>query len=325
MQVVRVDHQDVLNAAAKLLARTPGPARHGETEYCDAWRFPLVEGAPLDVADANTVTFVVIDPTLRARAHVIGTFGRLYERVELERVTFAGEPMPYLAASVVVPFGQVHRYVYAIDGARTVDSINPQRVRHDDGTTWARFFTDGCTQPLELEAWEFGLLSRLTNHVLPFRTAGAQAFLAQFPGANELRLDEPVGAASFIDKLIARSERHHLVDYKLCLSQIAAVLRRRLPGFALSDVPRGAIVALYRELATDRVEGWDTRVFGSPAYFLQVLRRHTWIGAFGHPRHGGNIDGVAWAYLEDTYRGARGESCFAWRDAIEAPLGTSED
>jgi hypothetical protein len=78
-------------------------------------------------------------------------------------------------------------------------------------------------------------------------------------------------------------------------------------------------------MANDSVDGWDKAQYGSPNFFLQLLRRHTYTGAFSHPKYGGNAGAAGWAWLEDRFRGPGNESCFNWQRAIEQPLGTSAD
>ena len=64
--------------------------------------------------------------------------------------------------------------------------------------------------------------------------------------------------------------------------------------------------------------GWDVGRYESPSHFLQVLRRHTFSGAFSHPKYGGNAGGMAWGYLDERYG-------FKWRRTIEEPFGAAED
>jgi hypothetical protein len=78
-------------------------------------------------------------------------------------------------------------------------------------------------------------------------------------------------------------------------------------------------------MADDYVSGWDTSKYNSPRYFLELLRRHTVTGAFSHPKYGGNVNGVGWAYLEDRYSDSTGATLFDWRAALEQPLGTNAD
>ena len=256
----------------------------------------------------------------------------MYAPIDLERVCFSGEATTYRAVSIIVPTGESHRYVFLIDGRATPDPINPQRVVLDNGTTWSRLITERCTQPVTLGPKDLALLNRLTDHILPFRTPDAQRFLHNFYNAldersketqyaNAYRLDQPVGVVNFIDKLIASTESHHAIDYSICLDLIAAVLRARHPGMEPEDVQKETYDDLFTAMGAGKVDGWDYSRYQDPAYFLKVLRRHTYSGAFCHPRQGGNVGAVGWAYLKESYRGPDGESCFEWEKAIEPPFG----
>src|SRR5687768_17789482 len=92
-----------------------------------------------------------------------------------------------------------------------------------------------------------------------------------------------------------------------------------------SVIARDQYVRLYDEMAAGNVPGWDYGRYDNPRFFLQLLRRHTLTGAFSHPRHGGNVLAAGWAYLQERYRDADGETLFNWRKAIEAPLGDNLD
>jgi hypothetical protein len=209
-------------------------------------------------------------------------------------------------------------------------------VRDDSGVERSRFFTWYCAQPLVLERRERALLKRLTDHILPFRSGEAENFLKRhYWGLDKdartrempqvFRLDESIGVVSFIECLLAREESHRLIDYRICLAQIARVLRMRHPGVDVSMVPRETIVGLYDEMARESVAGWDRSVYGSPAFFLKLLRRHTFTGAFSHPKYGGNAGAAAWSYLADRYRDPTGKTLFAWRRSVEKPWGDSPD
>jgi hypothetical protein len=78
-------------------------------------------------------------------------------------------------------------------------------------------------------------------------------------------------------------------------------------------------------MQTDHVNGWRTDRYGSPQYFLVLLRRHAMTGAFVHPSEGGNSGAAGWMYLESRYRDDAGQTLFDWRRAIEAPLGHNSD
>jgi hypothetical protein len=348
MQSVELDHQHVLNYAARHIARAPGRSRHALALFpdgdprgavCESWRFPIIDTMPpVDGQETNCVTFVFVAaaPDDNRPVEVLGTFAPLYRRIPLDVVRFEGEATPYRAASLPIPTEQLHYYRFAVDGAMIPDPINPQRKPLDNAVEWSRFFTDKCSAPISLERWEMDVLVRLTNHILPFRTADGQRFFADYYAnadraarlgglSGTYRLDQPVGVVNFIDKLLAREEHHNLIHYKICLEQIVGVLGQRFPGLAPMVVPLQGYVDLYDQLGTGQIDGWDYQRYDNPPYFLQMLRRHTWLGAFGHPRYGGNAAAAGWAYLAETFRDPQNNTCFDWRRALAAPLGQSAD
>jgi hypothetical protein len=330
MDVEPLDHTTVLNFAAKYLARSAG---EDAPAVCEAWRFPLIDGdrsaaAAVD-SRSNTVTFVwqsatPEDPT------------PLWEATPLEVVRFAYNATRFRAFTISVPKGQVHTYKFLVDGRSVLDPINPQRTTLDNGVEWSRFFTQECALPLSFENWELALLIRLTNEILPFTSPDAQDFLNLYyftvsePARasavpQAYRLEQAIGAVNFIDKFVAREENHRLTDYKVCLRQLRSVLAQRFPRQPPELATKDAVQALYQEMAADSVTGWDTMAYQSPKFFLQLLRRHTYMGAFSHPKYGGNAAAAGWAFLEDSYRGPGNASCFNWRRAIEPPFGSSAD
>lgn len=336
-----------LNFSSKYLARRNTDVRHTYGCACDesdrrarigeCWRFPIID-THHDPADAegstafNAVSFLydARDRTPVPEVAVAGTFGALHERVSLRPVRFLGRPTGYLAITVLVPTGQVHLYNFFVDGFPDLDPVNIQRVTLDNGRVWSRFFTDGCTVPLMFERWEWRLLEQLTSHVLPFRTQAGELFLKTYhdrldrvAGTKLLhRFDRSVGEVNFIDKLVAREERHHYTDYRICLSMIHALLRRRHPDCEPADAPGEAFVELYEQMGRGDVPGWDYDRYREPRYFLQMLRRHTYTGAFCHPRHGGNTLAAGWAFLADRYRDKHGQTLFDWGRPLERPLGS---
>lgn len=352
----------VLNHCARSLARDNEDTRHnygqfnpddGHGAVAEAWRFPIVDSYrdPVDGSghDLNLVTFVCLN---RARAlvnniGVIGSFFSLIEPTPLSQV----EDSDYWAVSFAVPKGQVHYYKFVAGGRVFVDPINPQRVRRPDGSQWSRFFTDYCTSYLVLQRWETRLLERLTDHILPFRTTEGQRWLAYYyeslgkearvsQFALAYQLDQSVGAASFIDKLLARQEQHRLVDYKICLELCYQVLQRFAPGKDPLNLPSDDYAALYNMMTNDTpgaIAGWDYSRYGSPRFFLQLLRRHTFTGAFSHPKHGGNVGAAGWQFLAsnlvdpDTGKLPLQSATvapapyFDWARAQEPPLGRSSE
>lgn len=267
---------------------------------------------------------------------VTGSFTELHQPVALRQVAFLGEPSGIWALTVRVPKGQVHTYKLRIDGAWQVDPINPQVVTLDNGREWSRFFTEGCQIPLTLARRERELLGRIVAHLLPFRSGQNAKFIRQvyesldrgererqFPLAY--RLDEEVGVVNYIDKVIARAERHNADDYHSCLANLDGVLRARYQGRDPLTLPPEAFADLYGEMARDDVAGWDRTRYASPRFFLLLLRRHAMTGAFVHPRHGGNSGTAGWVYLESRFRDANDATLFDWRQAMEAPLGRNTD
>ena len=360
--IVAKDEFYVLNHCARSLARDNGDTRNNYGQYVDgdprsaiaeAWRFPIVDSyfdtEQPAVQRFNAVTFVLVDRDRKFadNVSVIGTFSDLIRPIPLAQVADSD----YWAVTVVVPKGQSHRYKFIAGGRSLVDPINPQRMTLSDGSNWSRFFTDFCTDTLVLERWETGILERLTSHILPFRSTEGERFLnyyykyldkqskeTQF--ARAYRFDQPVGAVNFIDKLLARQEAHRLVDYKICLAQIDRVLRLRSPGREPASMDMTAYIDLYEQMANNdfgRLAGWDRRQYDNPRFFLQLLRRHTYTGAFSHPKHGGNSGAVGWQFLASNLTDPRtgalppvdplqpAAQYFDWSRALEPPLGRNTE
>ncbi|HLQ89787.1 MAG TPA: gluconate 2-dehydrogenase subunit 3 family protein [Xanthobacteraceae bacterium] len=330
-----LDHSGILNFVAKYIARQPNAP---VSDYAEPWRFPLIESQRAGADDVNRVTFVWLaaSPSEATPVSVVGTFADLCDKTDLVPVLFMDRPTRYRAATVLVPAGQLHTYKFLVAAQPVLDPINPQRTVLDNGIEWSRFFTQRCAVPVSFEIWELAILVRLTNEILPFESRDAQRFMNLYyftsdkqahlsTLAHAYRLEQPIGAANFIDKIVAREERHRFIDYKICLRIIDGLLRRRFPGLTPAQISKDGYRDLYAEMARGAVDGWDVGQYQNPNYFLQILRRHTYMGAFSHPKYGGNAGAAGWAYLEEMFRGPAGESCFNWRRSIELPLGTSAD
>ncbi|MFO0818650.1 MAG: gluconate 2-dehydrogenase subunit 3 family protein [Pirellulales bacterium] len=338
------DDQYVLNHCTAFLARLNRDRRHdfgfGHYEVGDAralireaWRFPIIDTCSDHSNDQasrfNDVTFVYrSDPGVDVQAFVVGTFANLHSPLKMRRVLFNGEPTGYSATTVTVPKSGVFYYRFIVDGLVAIDPINPQRKSMDNGITWSRFFTWECTQPIVFQRWEQGIVERLCDHILPFRTKEAQRFLSWYYDGlsadarrgvirRAYRLDDSAGAANYIDKVLAREEAHHLTDYRICLRQIERILRQREPGLEPLDMPRDVYNAVLEEMKSNNVAGWDYAAYGSPQFFLDILRRHAFTGAFSHPKYGGNASASGWAYLQSRFP-------FDWQQSLEQPLGTSQ-
>ncbi len=296
----------------------------------ESWRFPWVD-AWYDAIDAaqryNAVTFVHAgkrgEPP--GPVDVVGSFAELYEPIALEPVT----DTHYSAITLKIPKGQVHFYKFRTADGWQLDAINPQQTTLDNGAVWSRMFTWGATARIVLERWEARLIERIASHILPFHTRDGELFFSRIhdnegPAArppHAYRLDESVGAVNYIDKVLAREESHHLVDYRICLELIDQLLRRRNPVTEPTQLPRELYTELYNQMGSGAVPGWDYGRYNNPRYFLQLLRRHVLTAAFSHPRYGGNPMALGWKYLGERYRAPAGATLFDWERAIEQPLG----
>lgn len=295
----------------------------------DRWRWPGIDTA--NGGGANAVTFLWdsrLAPTEDLRSGVpslISTVSGLWQAAPMEQVADT-----LWAFTAVVHYGQVHRYRFIVNGRQVLDPVNPQSVTLPNGDVWSRFFTCYCTELITFDRWEARLLDRLVRHLLPFNDDEARQFEAR-EGAdprirNMQRLDVSVGVVNFIDKVIAREEFHHQPTYRTGLRLIDRVLRSRNPYDDIERMPEGMFVELYTDLALSSGpdggplagSGWIYADYGNPNYFFNVLRRHTWTGAFGHPKYGGNAAGLGWRYLHDRFRPIG----FRWDAHQEAPLGT---
>jgi hypothetical protein len=357
-------HDDyILNCATKYLARFNADRRHSygppgveapRDNVAEAWRFPVIDryggGASAvsnerDFRDYNAVTFIYAgsDAQSPSSIGVIGTFATLFDPLPLRQVSWEGEPTRFWSVSYAVPTGQKHTYRFIVDNAFPInDPINPQEVKQDNGAKWSSFFTDAYSSPVVMERWELDILYRLAAEILPFQTEGASNFLKRFYDyldrgsqdrlyANVYRMDTSVGEVNFVDNILAREERFHLLDYKICLRIIDRVLRQRNPYTEPNRMSRNVYFELYHDMASNTVAGWDYGAYSSPQYFLYLLRRHVVTGAFCHPKYGGNACAAGWAYLEDRYHlpsaspSQPGVTLFDWSRALEKPLGRNTD
>ena len=331
-EVSQRDDLYVLNSCTKYLARDDFSPRHAflgapsdtRAAFADAWRFPIVD-ASAKGPDWNDVTFVyraMPGAASPQQVQLVSTIERLHEPVSLRHI---GDT-PFFACSIVVPRMRRYRYCFLVDGRAGLDAINPQTETLATGDVWSSVFTWSYNQPVTFERWEFTILDRLTRHILPFNTPEAQNYLrrhAADPTAGHLyRLDVSVGVSNFIDKIVAREERHRLYAYRTCLELIDIILRRRYAGRDPEYIEERAYVDLYNQMADNAQalfdDGWDRARYDNPQHFLWVLRRHAMVGAFSHPKYGGNAAGTAWSYLAERYP-------FDWQAGIEPPLGTSPE
>lgn len=329
VQIVTLDDEYYLNVCTKHLARI-NPAK------TPTWQFPIVDTHPDSQHQRNKVSFIYQTSNSQPVAvGVIGTFATLYEPIPLTPVRFLNEDTEFYAVTLLIPQGEVHRYKYIVNGEAQLDRNNPQQVTLDDNSQWSRFFTHHCFIPITFEEWELKILYRLLDHMMPFHTAASENFLARYyDGLDQqtknttregfYRLDESVGEVNFIDKLLAKEESHHLISYRICLKEIDRLLRQRNPFIEPFELAKGMYVTLYNEMASGQVPGWDYNAYNNPLYFLQLLRRHAALGAFSHPKYGGNSGGAGWEFLAQRYQQDE-QTLFDWQKAMELPLGSNSD
>ena len=351
-EVLEKSAEYVLNHCTRYLARDNEDTRHsffgaydGQTRgrFSECWRFPIIDahdGQEQDASEWNDVTFVYVRDRHQPAAYpleLVTTAATLHDPIPLRAV---GDSI-YWSVTLKIRRGRRHRYKFVVDGTLALDPINPQTMTLATGDVWSSFFTWAYNEPINLERWEMALLGRLTQHILPFRSKEARNFIAHGMNAGNVghlfRLDVPAGVANYIDNILSREERHRLYAYKTCLEMLKNVLRRRHPDCDPASLERENYVRLFDQMASFKDgpgdqqlvnDGWDRKRYDNPADFLRLLRRHAWTGAFSHPKYGGNPGGMAWAFLAQTYQTTDDDpttTAFNWRQAIEPPLGTSNE
>ena len=331
--MIQKDATFIYNYTGKYLAgKEPGDA------ISEAWRFPLVlpyyAQGEADYHHFNEVTFIYIIPTgtqAPFQVALAGSFSGMQTPLILSRV----ESSKYFYISLKLPKGKLYTYKFLVNGQPVLDQVNPQMYKSPSGETFSRFFTDYCTQPLCFERWEMDIIERFATHILPFRTRDGQRFLdyyfyhldsakKEYDLPRAYRLDQTVGVTNFIDKLLAKEEGHRLIDYKICLDIIRRLFKTIFPLRTPREVPMQAYIDLYNQMGNGNVPGWDYMAYGSPSFFLQILRRHVFTGAFAHPKYGGNSEAAGWEYLHEQ-KLLDGNSLFNWKLAIEKPIGQNAE
>lgn len=308
------------------------------------WRFPIVNSA-LDnsgqVSSLNEIVFV-FQGMPQDRVELVASFAPLYKKLQLIPVLFEGRTTGFFYYAALVPTRQGFYYRFIKNGEPVNDPVNLQRKTLSNGVEWSYFFTDYYNYTQEFEGWELSLLFRLVNHILPFRSEEAQNFINRFYNSMAkqnrqqvpvYKLDTSVGEVNYITNILARQERHHLIDYKICLSVIDKLFRARNPYVESWKVSDELFAQFYDQVANSGnvlVPDWDYSSYSNPIYFFGLLRRHAITGAFSHPRYGGNIAGAGWNYLHEKYEtkdelGNVTGTNFNWQRALEHPLGSNID
>jgi gluconate 2-dehydrogenase gamma chain len=112
--------------------------------------------------------------------------------------------------------------------------------------------------------------------------------------------DEDVGASQagvvvFIDRQLATRQKDRVAFWRAGLHGLEATARGK-HGKEFAELPVEDQDGLLRELEAGKPEetGWGDV---DPAEFFAALRRHTMMGYYGDPRHGGNRGRVSWVML----------------------------
>lgn len=335
----------LFNHCTKYLARMNNDARHSFSgltvtdqrgRISESWRFPIVDSDDSGVSDAsefNHVTFVFCQPESKSRQSIflLTPCLDLFNPAPLQQ---AGDSI-YFTLTLRIPKGWRDRYRFIVDGRASLDPINPQTMTTPQGEAWSSFWTWAYNEPINLDRWALALVERMTRALLPFQGRETRNLVER--GLNDgnvqhfFRMDVSAGVANYIDNILAREERHHLQAYLTCLPFIDRVLRKRYPAIEPGAVDDLGFKAMFDEMknasAALFADGWDVNVYKDPGYFLYILRRHAWTGAFSHPKYGGNPGGLGWSFLTDTYRTTANAAVTAydWMRTIEPPLGSSTE
>lgn len=124
-------------------------------------------------------------------------------------------------------------------------------------------------------AWEFlseaeaGTLAALCDQIIP---------ADDFPSASQ------AGVLHFIDRQLVRRYAKHQAAYREGLARVNALCIAKC-GVELASAPAARQLEIARAIEQQ-----------SPDFF-ELVRRHTFQGFYGSPRHGGNRDAVSWRML----------------------------
>ena len=132
------------------------------------------------------------------------------------------------------------------------------------------------------------------------------------------------------------NDRYLALSLDLCYR----VLQHWVPDHDPLTLSSEEYATLYQRMANGTpgsLPGWDYSRYGSSRFFLQLLRRHTFTGAFSHPKYGGNSGGVGWEFLATNLNDPATRKLpelqsvntpapyFDWARAHEPPLGRNTE
>ena len=330
VEEIPLDHQFVLNQSEKIIFNN-NTTGHSVVTAIDSAVFPVAETYYPDKANFSLVTFIFFNREEKD-IFLLGNFANLYTTYQLSRVKLNNSDTNLYAVTLKLPTRAVYFYQFKIDQSFYIDPLNSFSKTLDNGKTWSCFITEGYKTPLIFEEWEVKILQRFVSFVLPFKTAEFKTFVnrhsAQFDNTTRSMLNQlyyDIGVVNFIDKLLARQERHHVINYQLCLSEMKQVLLRLNNTQEPEDMDEYFYARLFEIMEKNDFSVWNKAKYDNPAYFLKALRRHIITGAFSHPRHGGNTQALGWQFLADLLSNKPEDNLFDWRQALEIPLGNNKD
>jgi gluconate 2-dehydrogenase gamma chain len=133
----------------------------------------------------------------------------------------------------------------------------------------------GCHSSEKQGSWDFlsgahaRTLAALCDQIIP---------ADDFPSASQ------TGVVTYIDRQLARHYQRHQDAYRSGLDEAEASSRQRF-GRSLADVPSSQQYEIAIALEQQN------------SAFFELMRRHTFEGYYGSPRHGGNRDAASWRML----------------------------
>jgi gluconate 2-dehydrogenase gamma chain len=152
------------------------------------------------------------------------------------------------------------------------------------GATAAAAAAVACTRPKSrwraLTEDEAATLAAVCDQIIP---------ADEDPGASQ------AGAVVFIDRQLATRQKKALPMWQAGIRALDATARRRHGGRFAELVPQHQAEVLHALQDGTVFMGDWTDV--DPTDFFYQLHRHTMMGFYGDPRHGGNKDRVSWRML----------------------------
>jgi len=282
----------------------------------------------------NHVNFVYFaDSKDKINIYLIGDFDYLYKKRKLHQIFLNDSPTRFWAITLKLPIGNLFYYKFLVNNKLVTDPLNTLSKTLDNNIEWSVCFTHYYKNAIVFEKWEWVILQRLVSYLLPFKTDEFDTFVNKHQGQfNNMtrslvsQLNYDIGCVNFIDKLIAKDERHHIIDYKLCLKEIKRILLLLNQFQEPGEMDEYFYQRVYEIMINTDFSLWDKSRYEEPDYFIKVLRRHIITAAFSHPKYGGNTLALGWQFLNALLKENNEDNAgYDWRQAIEKPLGTNTE